>query len=158
MAKKAPAPKIVIDQQWIDVLRELDKKLMAKNHDPLLKRRVPLGEGKGWGFEETDLSKLDNEALSFLELTAIASTKDSEEIGEEFTVTYEEDEDCDYKSKENDILRGGMRGKEIFNFEVDPLNRTHPQMVLSYGLIVAKTHAEAKAELMALPDAQIEKD
>lgn len=136
-----PDQKIVIDQHWLDVLIDLDKQMKAKGNSVFLP-------------DPSALDKLSGETLSFLELTAIASTKNEDAIHEKFPVSYEEDEDCNYAQTENSVLRGGLNGGKIFTFEVAPIYREHPQMVLKYGFIVAKNHAEAKEQLIALPDAK----
>lgn len=141
--------KITIDPVWLNVLRELDKHLLAKRHDGFL------AIWRGLEQMQMDLSKMGNDQLHHMELTAIASTKDTESIQEAFSVSYEEDEDCDFTEIENRLLRG-LGDNEIFTFEVEPLERNHPQVALQHGFIVAKTYEEAKAKLMSLKEKSID--
>jgi hypothetical protein len=130
-------PTIKIEQKWIDVLKELDQKLIASGKQP-------------WGNLEDDRS---TDSVTYLELTAIASTKDREALEKVCYISYEEDEDCDSKSVENDILRDTKNTKdEYWEFEVAPLDRSHPQVPDSYGFVVAETYEAAKAILLSLPD------
>jgi hypothetical protein len=152
MPKRTPEPYTVIDPKWIDVLEELDKKLLAKQHTPLLQRKV-YHDTKGWVWEPMDLSELNNEDASYLELTAIASTKSIDALSDVCGISYEEDEDCDYAEIENRVLR---TRKKYWTFEVGPLDRNHPQTALRYGFITAENYEAAKAELIAVKDCEDE--
>lgn len=140
MKKKQDQPKRAIDPKWLSVIEELNKQLEAKKHQAFLRDSHN---------RPVDVSVYDNEQIEWLELTAIASTKDTEALGEIADIAYEEDEDCDSKSIENDLLRSR---KKYWEFEVEPLERNHPQIALQNGFIVAKNYEDAKAKLLALPD------
>lgn len=142
MSKKQNEPKAkrVIEQKWLLVLEELNKQLEAKGHSAFMRDSHN---------RPVDISTYDNEQIEWLELTAIASTKDRDALDDVASISYEEDEDCDSDEIEKDMLRSRQKWWE---FEVEPLDRNHPQIALQNGFIAAKDYETAKAILVALPD------